>query len=142
MARKTWSALAPGPETPPPTEAPRRLVNSYDQIKAAGGDGFVISPIVGPTTSRAERQSYTAWAVHRVVRGQTVDTDTNAAWYYHGQKVFLFHFHGGKKTSLELAQAWVKKQFGFAGPWARNAVFDYVPKAINDKFPIPKRETT
>lgn len=126
-----------------------RVLNTYDQLVAARG-GVAICPAIGATSSRAEKQPYTAWTIMRVVDGQIVETDKDAAWYWHGKKAFgFFHFEPpnskpraqkGKSLALQAAQAWCSKTYGESGPWQRNAMGDYVPKRINIAHPIRRPE--
>lgn len=108
------------------------IINTWDQIRAAGGTGVAIS--------WRPRQAVTpaCWFVWRLVGGREVPTDPGAAWYNHGHKTFL-PFGVSKQEALEQAKAWVAEQYG-PQEWTRNRMGDYVAKAINQAHPIPKRE--
>lgn len=69
-----------------------------------------------------------------------IRTDGDAAQEDYGMKVFLIHGRGQVKSRLEEAQAWVKEIYKEEGPWVRNRRGDYVPRRINQKFPLRKRE--
>lgn len=60
-------------------------------------------------------------------------TDKNAHWSDYGNKFFI----GNKKESLPLAMEWAIGTYGELN-FVRNRMGDYVPKIVNDKFPIPK----
>lgn len=114
-----------------------RIVNTYDQLTAAGGDvcAIVTAYLPGRGTS-----AY-GWAIYRVVNGRSTASDSSAAWYDNGCKTFSWSVYGGdKKAAMAAAREFVKSLNGYDGPWTRNRMWDYVPTAINKRFPIPKRQ--
>ena len=115
----------------------RRIVNTWDQIMAAGGTGVFISA-VSVTTSRAAKTPATDWVVIRLVDGREVATDRQAAWYHNKHKAFSFSCHGDKVKALAAAKAWVANQGWYDGNWVRNRMGDFLPAEINKQFPIEK----
>lgn len=112
-------------------QTPARLLNTHDQLVAAGG-GVAIIVAHSPGRSR----SPCGWSVYRIVDGKQVITDKIAAWYERGMKTF--HYGTTKMEAFEAAKAWVAEKYGESGPWHRNVMRDYVPERIAKKFPIRK----
>jgi hypothetical protein len=120
----------------PGTRAPeQRIINTYDQLRAAGGG---VAICYHPAESRACRPA--GWGVIRVHRGKLVITDPHAHWSEHGIKTFTCYNRQTKIDARLNAIAWVKAQGWYAGPWVGNRLRDYVPAEINTRFPIPRRD--
>lgn len=122
-----------------PSEAPRPIINTVDQLKAAGGGVAIVR-----TLSQGRHPHVCGWSVCRMVRGKFVATDPKASWYHNGQKVFynLGHegtFHERQQAVFREAVAWVAEQGWYTGDWKRNAVKDYVPADIQRRFPIRRQ---
>lgn len=112
-----------------------RLINTFDQLVAAGGGCAIVTARSPGRTPRAR-----GWSVYRINKsGQQVVTDPKAAWYEHGMKTFDW-FGKTKAEAMAETQAWIAEEYGEHGPWARNAMRDYVPERINKAFPLPKKE--
>ena len=111
-----------------------RLINTWDQLKAAGGGVAVSYHANGGRTVLPPM-----WVVWRInAAGQQLQTDAKAAWYMRGSKGFSFP--GGKdlKEQARLdALAWATKKYGVKA-WARNMFGDYVSATVNAAFPIPR----
>ncbi len=124
-------------------EEVRRIINTYDQNVAAGGDRIVIYRQIqdtGPGGNSA------AWQVGRYRDGKPTQTDAKAAWYDYGKKTFMiWGYRDGetlaelRKRTLQEAIDWANANFG-AREFVKNRLGDYVEKEVNEKFPIPKRE--
>jgi hypothetical protein len=114
------------------TETPR-IINTYDQNVADGGDRIIIS-----FHAREPRAYMPArWVVWRVKNGKIEKTDPNGAWYNYGRKSFTCG--SNKKERLAEAIAWVAEKYG-AREFVRNRTGNYVEKEVNEKFPLPKKE--
>jgi hypothetical protein len=112
-----------------------RLINTHDQLTAAGG-GPAITSIYTPGRDPV----FCGWGVYRVnEHGKQVVTDAHAAWYNHGNKVF-HTTRGDRMAALQAAKDWVANYLGEPGPWVRNRMRDYVPRHINERFPLVKPE--
>jgi hypothetical protein len=124
------------------TAAQRRIINTYDQLKAAGG-GVAITV----ATSGGRDTYVSGWYVTRVnEKGELTDTDPGCQqWYHHKSKHFSCAlpreqpFHVRRQLAFEQAAAWVHKTYGEAGPWQRNRQGDFLPQRIARKFPLEKR---
>lgn len=108
------------------------ICNTWGQLVAAGGGvGIFFKP---RDTGRGG-----SGACFRVIRigadGLEIPTDPKAPWYNHGRKTFL-PFGSSKAESLAAAQAWVKAQGWYDGPWLRNRMGDYLPAEIHTRFPL------
>jgi hypothetical protein len=116
--------------------ARRGIVNTWDQVMAAGGTGVVIS--YRPYQHRAPG-SGPKWRVWRLVEGEVVVTDPKAAWYNYGQMTFPCHYPlaTGKKAALVEAIAWAEATYG-KQDFVRNRMGDYLPRAINAAHPLRK----
>lgn len=117
----------------------REVINTYDQLVAAGGGVAIVPTYVGTRT-----QYPYGWGIWRVnAEGKTLVTDSNAHWSNNGKRIFSHTPYKGtpaeqKRASLEAAKAWVAEQGWYSGEWKRNRMRDYVPKEINDNFPLRK----
>lgn len=116
---------------------PRRLINTHDQLVAAGGG-------VGILTAHTEGRSSRAcgWTVYRVgANGEEISTATGTPWYEHNRKTFYWPLNvraADKETTLEKTKLWIAEHLGEPGPWKRNAMRDYVPERIAKQFSIRK----
>lgn len=119
----------------------REIINTYDQLRAAGGGVAIV-----PSYSGTRTQYFYGWGILRVNdKGKQVITDPAAHWTDNGKKVFSASFGTEGDTRAErsrnaLAQAkqWVAEQGWYNGEWTRNRMRDYVPKEINKRFPLRK----
>lgn len=114
----------------------REVVNTWEQLHAARTGTALCWHSKAP---RAVIGNY--WSIMRVVDGRKIQTDPKGAWYYHGDKAFSGFGNKNPDLSRRLAGLEESKDFaletyGDAGPWVRNRMGDYVPKDINDKFPV------
>lgn len=114
----------------------RPLVNTHDQLVAAGGGIAILYRARGSRPS-----SVPGWLVLRVdARGVEVATDSRAHFSSYGKKLFIAGASDTRQAALQKALDWVQQTYGEAGPWVMNAVRDYVPERIQKQFPIPKRK--
>ncbi len=113
----------------------KECINTYDQLCRACAEGilpkkhlvaitFVARVARGCTTSR--------WLVY----SPWERTDPTAHWSNNGQKMFFASNREEKAENLVKAQEWVKSMRGYAGPWKRNGMGDYVPAVIADRFKL------
>lgn len=112
-----------------------RLVNAWDQCRAAGGDRIIIS-FSGDGCGNE-------WVVHRWVDGEEVSTDPKAHWSRYGRKAFSpfslgGKFHERKAGALANAIKWVSETYG-KSDFVRNRAGDYVEAEVNQKWPLPPR---
>jgi len=118
---------------------PRPLINSFDQITAAGGRRFVISYHAREVALAAR------WVVLGYQDGREFVTDPKAAWFDHGRKTFLpdpsssKDWRDAKQKAYDEAVAWVKRRYN-AVDFVRNTVGDYVERDVNERFPIPRQK--
>jgi hypothetical protein len=118
----------------------RDVVNTYDQQVRDGGDRVVIFY----TPQDLGRGGHGAsWHVGHFVGGKSQVTDPNAAWYDGKQKAFTVFSAGThqeqKARALAEATAWAAARYG-ARDLVRNRMGDMVERAVNDRFPLRKRE--
>lgn len=119
------------------------IINTYNQLKKAVASGFgkrqaVAVSYSAPDRSNSRDVSVPKWSVW----SPFFQTDPNAPWYDYGHKTFSLGVNGDshkqrKDTALSNATAWAAEQYGVT-QWAKNRQGDYVPKEINDNFPIRK----
>lgn len=117
----------------------REIINTYDQLRAAGGGVAIV-----PSYSGTRTKYFYGWGVMRVNgAGKQVITDTDAHWSDYGKKVFSASFgtegdtHAERsRNALIAAKKWIAEQGWYDGEWQRNRARDYVPKDINKRFPI------
>lgn len=116
----------------------REIVNTHDQLVAAGGGVAIMPAYTGTRT-----QYFYGWAIYRVnEHGKQVVTDPKAHWSDYGKKVFSTLGQKGNtpaersRNALAAAKAWVAEQGWYDGEWTRNRRRSYVPKEINKRFPI------
>lgn len=125
-----------------------RIINTYDQNVAVGGDRIVIYFNKSQTGRMATGAKF---SVRRYKEGVELKTEPTAPWYDYGAKTFDVNWthskdfpregsHSQKKLqALAEAIAWVIKKYG-PRVFVKNLVGDFVEKEVNDKFPIPKPE--
>jgi hypothetical protein len=119
-----------------------RLINTFDQLKAAGGGVALVVSMGG------SRDTYVdGWLVLRLnARGESLVTDKDAAWYHHKRKHFSMPlgrdvpFAERRRLAFEEARAWVAEQGWYTGEWKRNAIGDFVPADVQKRFPIKRRK--
>lgn len=118
----------------------REIINTYDQLRAAGGGVAILSSYTGTRT-----QYFYGWAVWRVgANGKQIVTDPKAHWSDYGKKVFSATGAAGatpaerSRNALTQAKQWVAEQGWYDGEWTRNRMRDYVPREINKRFPLRK----
>lgn len=117
---------------------PRRLINTWDQLVAAGGGVGIFTAHTAGRSSRA-----CGWAVYRVgADGKEIPTAIGTPWYEHKRKTFYWRQQKTKFDTLEEIKAWIAENLGEPGPWKLNAVRDYVPERIAKQFPIPRKPKT
>ena len=111
-----------------------KIINTWDQLKAAVEAG--ITP-----RGQAVAISYTNPDYRSVLpqRSQVwspfFNVDPKSHYSDNGAKSFT----GLRAESLPRAKEWAAERYGVK-EWKRNRMHDYVPAAVNDAFPIPKRE--
>ena len=113
-----------------------RIINTYDQCAAAGGERVVIS-YRNQERGRGSRSA--AWQVWLVVNGKSVSTDKDTPWYNYGKKTFDLWGRHERAAKLATAIAWATEKYG-ARDFVLNRMGDYVEREVNEKFPLPKRE--
>lgn len=113
----------------------REIINTYDQLKAAGG-GIAICYCAQDTGRGGHPAYFSILKINR--RGKEVQTNPRAPWYDHGrQTLTVGHPIAEKKPMvLEAAKAWVSMTYNDIGPWVRNRMGDYVHALVNQQFPI------
>jgi len=117
----------------------RDIVNTHDQLRAAGGGVAIV-----PTYTGTRTQYPYGWGIYRMgADGKQIVTDSKAHWADYGKKIFSHNRHKGtpaecKRLSLEEAKRWVAEQGWYDGEWKRNRMRDYVPAEINKRFPLSK----
>lgn len=115
-----------------------RIINTWDQIKTAGGGLFICwqsgHGVIG--------SSYAVYLIDEKGKEIRTDKSPTAPWYEHGRKSFPAYGRENKKKALEEAKAWVAENYPNIAPkeWAKNRLGEFVDAEINKKFPIPKRE--
>jgi hypothetical protein len=114
-----------------------RIINTYDQCVAAGGDRIVLYYFGRPDSRSC---SGPHWSVGRIKDGKSLETIKNSAWYDHGHKTFYFGYpiREHKETALQEAISWANEKYG-PREFVRNRMGDYVEREVNEKFPIPRR---
>ena len=121
--------------------AEREIINTYDQLRRAGGGIAIIAQHGGI------RETYVdGWLILRLdAKGQKLITDKDAAWYHnglrwiHADRAKYSNWHDRQRAALELAQEWVAGAYGEQGPWKRNRMGDYLPERIAVQFPLRKK---
>lgn len=119
-----------------------RIFNTWDQLKAYGGDRIAIY-YQPQGDSRSVRVP--GWYVSRLLNGKEVATDPKAAWYDYGRKFFMCPIgmgaREGKPIALKQAIAWAAKTYRLQEfEFVRNRQGSYVERQVNEKYPIPKGE--
>lgn len=116
-----------------------RLINTYDQLKAAVADGVI-------PENRAVAVSYHACARGRLGYGDCskamvfspfFQVNPKAHWRDQGAMTFIVMGRNWREY-IETAKRWASKRFGIT-EWARNRMGDYVPAKVNRLYPLPKR---
>lgn len=114
-------------------QATPRLINTYDQLKAAVELGVI-------SRSKAVSISYHPRPTGRmgmaqisksVVYSPFFKTDPNAPWYDYGNKTFS----GKRSESFEKAKEWASETYGIK-EWKANRMRCHVPAEVQDKFPL------
>lgn len=118
----------------------REIVNTHDQLRAAGGGVAIMPAYIGGRT-----QYFCGWSIYRVnVEGKQLVTDPKAHWQQYGKKTFSTMGATGdtpaerSRNALALAKRWIAEQGWYDGEWMRNRMRDYVPKEINKQFPLTR----
>ncbi len=116
------------------TDREFKIINTYDQCVAAGGDRVFISY----SGYESRRCMPAHWTVYRVKNGEMMITDPKAHWMDNQRKTFTVAGRDKIKSVLRKAIAWAniiysKREF------VRNRMGDYVEREVNEKFPIPRR---
>lgn len=114
----------------------RKIINTYDQNVAAGGDRVVI---YRQTQDVGRGSRCASWQVGHFVEGKPKVTDPDAHWQDRGHKTFLILGIADRKPKFEEAVAWATLKYG-PREFVRNRHGNFVEKEVNDKFPLPKRE--
>ena len=120
-----------------------QIINTYDQMVAAGGDRITIFV----NHWRGTRETYRdGWHVSRMKDGKwlVVDPSTKDDVYgLRGSNEFrrdrMGHWREQDARALELAIAWACEKYG-KREFVRNRRGDYVECEVNEKYPIRKRE--
>lgn len=118
------------------------IINTYDQLCAAGGGVAVIYRRNGG------RAVMPPWVEVMRVNEQCKIVRTaepNAPWYVHGYRVFNLNDADGdrrqqRKVAEQRAILWCRNEFGIAGDFVRNGFGDLVPADIQQRFPLRKRK--
>jgi hypothetical protein len=114
-----------------------RIINSYDQCIAAGGDRIMIC-YLAQNTGRFGGHS-AAWVVYRIKDGIELPTDRNGHWRHYGHKYFYPNGRADIRNCRLRAENWVAAQYG-RRDFVRNRMRDYVEREVNERFPIPKED--
>jgi len=107
-----------------------QAINTFDQLKKAVEDRLI-------TAKQAIAISYHPPEARSVkangckIWSPFFKTDKDAHFLDYGAK----YIAGNKKESLPLAIKWAIEQYGELN-FVRNRMGDYVPKIVNDKFPL------
>lgn len=115
-----------------------RLINTYDQLKAAVEAGII-------TQKQAISISYAAYSGRGSsgsrwqVWSPYFKTDPEGHWTDYGKKSFPV-YKNNRKEILEEVKKWVADNYGITD-WKFNRAREYVPSIVNEKLPIPKRES-
>lgn len=122
-----------------------QILNTWDQLKRAAASGFERQKLVAisyhhPDHSNSRDVSTYKWSVW----SPFFKTDPDASWYDNDSKTFGLPLNGTKHherkaTALTAAMNWANEKYGPYN-WVRNQQGDYVPKEVNDRFPLRKRE--
>jgi len=115
----------------------RRIINTYDQLRAYGGDRIAICYL----RQDLGRGGHGAnWHVVRLVDGKAMVTDSNAAWYERKNKTFwiMGRVVENRKPTLEKAIEWACERYG-KREFVRNKMGDYVERVVQERFPIGSR---
>jgi len=112
-----------------------RIINTYHQLRAAGGDRIAIC-----YRRRGSITNSPAWQVLRITDGIERQTHAKGPWYNYGKKTFLLFGSCGtpqERKRLVLAQAasWVAATFG-RRVFVRNRAGDMVEAEVQRAFPI------
>lgn len=110
------------------------IINTHDQLVAAGGDRIAIYYL-------PESMGSAHWRVCRMIDGKEIKTDLKAHWFNYGNKAFVvWHpIRKNKDKTLAEAFAWVEATFG-KKEFVRNRLGEYVEREVNERFPIPPKK--
>ena len=114
------------------------IYNTNEQLKEAVRLGIILplqAVAIGYQAYEARSAGGSCWQVW----SPYFHTDPDAAWYNYHRKTFNVIGRADKKEKLQLAMEWASNQYGIK-EWAANRFREYVPKAVQDKLPIPKQE--
>lgn len=121
-----------------------RIINTHDQLKAAVAAGWAMRMAISICYSAPDRSnrldvSVSKWSVY----SPFFQTEPVGPWYDYGRKTFALSVDGDthkerKDAALKLAMRWATERW-LINEWVKNRDGCYVPKDINDNFPIEKR---
>lgn len=120
------------------------IVNAYEQLRAAVDAGYPKEKTLIISYARnGGRSVLPAWWS---VGSPFFKTNPDGAWYEYGRQTFSLGFaeqtHSTRKASaLKKAQEWAATKYGVT-EWAKNRMGDYIPKEVNDKWPIPREKAS
>lgn len=120
------------------------IINTYDQLKAAAAAGMdkrrlVMIAYHAPDRSNSRDVSTYQWSVS----SPFFSADPNSHWSDYGSKVFLLlsneiAHQEHKASALAKAMKWAERYN--VKEWAKNRSGCYVPKEVNDNFPIRREK--
>lgn len=109
------------------------VFNVHEQCASASvADGTCIALTFHPGHSVIGSR----WAVVYFKDGAEMVTDKAASWYDNKHKTFT----GSKRDAETIATAkqWVQETFHVDIDWVRNKTGDFVPRSVNERWPIRK----
>lgn len=116
------------------------VTNTHDQLIRWKIAGLQARPVgitranlhVGRSSWRDGWHIYSPWG----------RTDPDGHWQHNGSKHIArpsgINGMAGDKAALEIAITWANHYCGMEFEWVRNRMGEYVPKELNDMFPLRK----
>lgn len=118
------------------------VTNTWEQLIRWKKAGLNTRPVaIGPAHSPSSRgpglrNGWFVWSPWEL-------TDPSGPWYYYNKMHFAdCQYFGGditrseaRKAALDAAKKWADEKYGPFN-WVRNRMGEYVPKELNDLFPI------
>ena len=114
----------------------REVTNSWQQIVCAGGGVYIAGHV-----ARARMPEPSKWCVIQIdAAGQEIPTNPKAQWYDYERQCFSYGGRDTRMTALARAKMFAKALLGKeAVDWCRNRMGDYVPRDVNERFPLCRK---